>query len=93
MLWNIIFEFYVKYIFGGYIYGNAYSSTVGDVLINDSLTGANLTAFRAFTMDYGALSWGNYLSLIATLITMVAIVLICCALIKKIYNMCAHIIG
>lgn len=103
MLWNIVYEFFVKYIFGGSFNGLEYQALLGDVwnitdiediYYEESYT-SSLISFN-FDNPWGnnfAMSLGNYLSLVATLITMVAIVLICCALIKKIYNMCAHIIG
>lgn len=39
------------------------------------------------------LTLAEYLSLLASIISMVVILVLCCALIRKIYNMCAHIIG
>lgn len=108
MLWNVVYEFFVKYIFGGYLLDNygalkEYYTIYGFIFTEhgdyDITGGADMLAdIVIHSNNYGFnspmyMSMGNYLSFIATLITMVAIVLICCALIKKIYNMCAHIIG
>lgn len=73
-LYDIIYEFYLNYIFNAVIYGDFMYSTIVDI------------------GGYGT-DLSDYFCSIATIITLVAIVLICCALIKKIYNMCAHIIG
>ena len=97
MLWDIIRDFFVIHIFGG-------CSSTGDYyepfLFKDLFTGDDYytSTFPFYKVDDGGgsiigVSFGDYFSLIATIISMVAIVLICCMLIKKIYNMCAHIIG
>lgn len=110
MLWNVIYEFFVKYIFGGWlvIRGEAIDfdgalgamwSYSGDYDSNGTAAQVGFIIHNINYVDGSSvgddmiMSLGNYLSLIATIISMVAIVLICCALIKKIYNMCAHIIG
>lgn len=100
MLWDIIYDFFVHHVFGGYDTNDViHSAFFGEGYnVDDGLNPFATYEINAITLKdlYGtevSFSLGNYLSFIATLITMVAIVLICCALIKKIYNMCAHIIG
>ena len=87
MLWNDIFNFFTRYIFGGYdSVGNLYNGAFGYV-INSQGDGENLTigdvclSFKGYSdtgsglFDY--MNFGNYLSLIATIITIVAILLFC----------------
>lgn len=101
MLWDVVYSFFIKYIFGGTYRGTTYNAFFLQLFnngqaSNDYLSSAQINAlnFNVIGNNYTySISFGNYLSLIATIISMVAIVLICCALIKKIYNMCAHIIG
>lgn len=93
MLWNVVYEFFLKYVFGGIfrdVNGNliAYSSAFLSYADGVSYTtiGGDITIFGV------PFSLGNYLSLIATIISMIVIVVLACLFIKKIYNMCAHII-
>lgn len=92
MLWTIIYDFYIQYIFGGYL-----TNGVGPFNAPFFKVGANTNLYTyEITLNIFGISGihlSSYLASIATLISIVAIVLICCALIKKIYNMCAHIIG
>lgn len=111
MLWDVVYEFFVKYIFGGAYFGDYYGGLLGD---NFYSLGGNVTddGFNTYNvaikiglfdnsyfMNEGALidslymPLGNYLSLIATIISMVVIVVLACLFIKKIYNMVAHIIA
>lgn len=48
------------------------------------------TYVSVFGQNFGI---ATYLSLICTIISLVVILILCCMFIKKIYNMCAHIIG
>lgn len=93
MLWDIIRDFFVQHIFGGEdSMGFLHDITLG----NGDLYGTDVKIHFANLTDYnGELNYSlsDYLSTIASIITIVVILLICCALIKKIYNMCAHIIG
>lgn len=41
----------------------------------------------------GVMGLDLYLSLICSLISLIVIIILCCLFIKKIYNMCAHVIG
>lgn len=98
MLWNEVLDFFVRYVFGGYdSNGDIYNSFLGITYNGDDITlvdtYVSLNFFDANSESNLQIMLGNYLSLIATIITMVAILLICCLFIKKIYNMCAHIIG
>lgn len=91
------------HVFGGYLGDTSYNAYIPYLWFdtdNEEYVAANSNIdviFKTNFVDfYGnniSMSLGNYLSLIASIITIVAIVLICCALIKKIYNMCAHVIG
>lgn len=96
MLWDIVFKFFVQYIFGGIIYDGtsvrSYYSTVGRIFVSDGGLHGDLATITIDLFNY-RFPLGNYLSLIATIITMVVILVLCCALIKKIYNICAHVIG
>lgn len=88
MLWDIVYNFFITYIF-------PLESTIDVNWTDDnSFDVMGLNIIKAYDINENFyLSLPAYLSLIATIISMVVIVLICCALIKKIYNMCAHIIG
>lgn len=100
MLWDIIMQFYITKIFGGFYGGNYYTAFLGNsVDEHGTLLGSISTNEIRFFKIIGNdgyerfLTLGNYLSLIATLISMVVILILCCLLVKKIYNICAHIIG
>lgn len=102
MLWNTVYEFFVKYVFGGVLhsqqyfalFGSLYDNQSGEPYYDLSMSDVLVGQFEVVDASYKMpMFLGNYLALIATIITMVAIVLLCCAFIKKIYNMCAHIIG
>lgn len=96
MLWDIIRDFFVVHIFGG---TDSNFGVYNPMLFNNDNDGdfyTNTVYIKLFQdLDGSPLYWsvGDYLSTVATIITMVVILLLCCALIKKIYNMCAHIIG
>lgn len=104
MLWNVIITFYIQYIFGGVYFSDElgryveYPGILGTNFFEGSYDTdwytSNIDFFKIVSGDNVAyLSLGNYLSIIATIITMIVIVVLCCQLIKKIYNMCAHVIG
>lgn len=109
MFWDIVYNFFIQHIFGGFdTFGNGYTSSLGIGFYNNNGTDItddflttdawliNLNGAFQYDGDYYSnfyMPIGNYLSLIATIISMVAIVVLCCLFIKKIYNMCAHIIG
>lgn len=90
MLWDVIYEFFVKYVFGGYFGGDYYSTFFS----YDNYQGVDFTTndvaiklFEDVSYETGVpvwISFGNYLSLISTIITIVAILLFCVFIIKKI---------
>lgn len=96
MLWNSIYEFFVLYVFGGYIAdGEPVGGLLGAILDTSDNTfyEINTSSIFIFNGSYGdqggvlypfTMSLGNYLSLIATIITLVAILLFCVFIIKKI---------
>lgn len=100
MLWDIIFDFFVHYIFGGIdSQNNVYPATLGGFFYNgesryQSISTSNPLKFNNWFLDIN-IYWctGNYFSFIATIISIVVIFILCCLLVKKIYNICAHIIG
>lgn len=77
MLWNYIYEFYISHVFGGYLNQNEIVTTYFNGYDN-SLYSVNFQLFGA------NISVANYLSLICTVITIVAILLFCVFIIKKI---------
>jgi len=97
MLWNVVFEFYVKYIFGGVLSSSSsgsYAGILGHYYDSDLGSWLPLNTWNYSVELFGInIPFGNYLSLIATIISMVAIVVLACLFIKKIYNICAHVIG
>ena len=96
MLWDVIRDFFVQYVFGGLDSSdNAYSVTLGDLgggeTFNEELCfriglGSNGSVQRLINIS-------DWLSTTATIISLVIIVYLCCMLIKQIYNICAHVIG
>lgn len=98
MLWNLIFEFFVKYVFGGYWNGQSYVTYIGQVFSNGSWNvNADLgDVFPVKTINiFGVvtyLSFPSYLSLIATIITIIIILLVIGHFIKKTFNLFGRII-
>lgn len=93
MLWNLIYDFFVNYIFGGYLSNGTavYSRIFGygissgyQGLINTDEVPINLFGFN--------IPISNYLSLIATIITMIIILLVIGHFIKKTFNLFGRII-
>lgn len=96
MLWDLIRDFFVTHIFGGSTASGAmFNCFIGVDQLNGYYYDSNNIYYNIGTGDDGSvfITFGDYFSTIATIISIVAIVLLCCLFIKKIYNMCAHIIG
>ena len=98
MLWDIVRDFFVRYIFGGYTSNGDFCASYGMDFGNDDYISQLCIKTSFFNSEYlndnnVVMCLGDYLSTIATIISMVIIVVIACLFIKKIYNMCAHIIG
>lgn len=84
MLWNNVYEFYIIYIFGGRLSANqVYNGVIGQYYESGS-GWVDTTTAQSVLFGVRGYPLGNYLSLIATVITMVAILLFCVFIIKKI---------
>lgn len=92
MLWDLIYEFYVRYIFGGVGLNNTpYNAFIGYSYDGDMLSNTDifikLPFFNSISeQDNFYYSIGNYMSLIATIITMILILVVCFTIIKKCFN-------
>lgn len=103
MLWDVVYDFFVQYVFGGYTTEGAYVDSVffGNAWIGEETSGQIYGYDILIPSGFKLAGWEdtlylplpNYLSLIATIISMIIIVVIACLFIKKIYNMVAHIIA
>lgn len=93
MLWNIVYEFFVRYIFGGYLTIGEQDYAFWSTFAYDSNGTIYYLNKTEITLFGSTITLGNYFAFLATFISMVVIVFLCCLLIKKIYNMCAHVIG
>lgn len=104
MLWDLIRDFYVMYIFGGYssdlvnyhgYLGHFYDSS-SDYLLEDNYTNAVYFNFKGYSSVEGVYfdyySLGDYLSTIATIITLIVILLVCFHIIKKCFNVFTRIL-
>lgn len=97
MLWDNIFEFFVMYVFGGRLVKNGqfliYRGTIGAQWISttnlESIDTSNNINLNILGMN---LPLGNYLSLIATIITITFIVVLCCMFVYKIIKLIGGLI-
>lgn len=101
MIWNYIYEFYLMYIFGGRLNGEYFNGWVdglayngeyfddfngtGTMFINLDFTGYDFLQGSAFNQ----MCLGNYLSLIATIITMSLIVFFAIWLVRWVFKVVA----
>jgi len=87
MLWNVVYEFFVRYIFGGYYDGVIYEARLSystfiedDEMFEDAFVNSNHLLFNTNFLDRDggvvSMSLGNYLSLIATIITINSIIIL-----------------
>lgn len=95
MLWDLVLDFFIHHIFGGvdtqgvYYYaclGFNYNEGSGEYT---AIYTSNGFRYSFLTTQYGSnmyMPLGNYLSLIATIITMVALVIFSFIIIKKIIS-------
>ena len=105
MLWDVVRDFFVMYIFGGFTSTHDfYGGTIGSICMVDAgpeyyngTTGDVFLPLKTFNSDFEMvgdyITIGDWLSTTATIISLVIIVYLCCMLIKQIYNICAHVIG
>jgi hypothetical protein len=96
MLWDLIRDFFVTHIFGGYdSVGNTYGGVVGffdgDLWYSNEL-GTNAQNVFADDNISGQFYLGDYLSTIATIISITIIVVLCCLFIKKIVGLVGGLI-
>ena len=88
MLWDTILQFYVQYVFGGLAPDNEYYKAFLGEDYDGNYNYLESTYIKSpFISSNGnelLINIGNYLSFIATIITMVALLLFCIFLIKKI---------
>lgn len=104
MLWNTIYEFFVKYVFGGYSTreGITYSAIFGPFFKNEGLydpdmytSDALITLDNLSIADVGSplqMPLSNYLCFIATIISITVIVVLCCLFVYKIIKLIGGLI-
>jgi len=94
MLWDVVRDFFVHYVFGGIDSAEEYFGTnlgwFTTIDYSEDLYDADTWIFTIGDYKY---SLSNWLSTMATIISMIIIVVLACLFIKKIYNICAHVIG
>lgn len=99
MLWDNIFEFFVKHIFGGVLSSGSYGGILGIAYNSTSQSSYQITTANFFSFSYLsgsgdriALPFGNYLSFIATIVSITIIVVLCCLFVKKIVSLVGGLI-
>ena len=77
-MFQVLYDFYLSLFFNG---------IDNEGFLNEFLDGRYFNLFGQETY------LSSYLAFIMSFISLIIILVICCLFIKKIYNMCAHIIG
>lgn len=97
MLWTAIFEFFVKYVFGGVLFGNNSTSYYRGYILGGYIYGSSTplaidTTSLSVTIFGQQLPIGNYFSFIATIISISIIVVLCCLFVYKIIKLIGGLI-
>lgn len=95
MLWDLIRDFFVQHVFGGYdSEGNAFSTFIGKLKDVDGAEDLSWAESIWFTIDSNGnqLALGDWLSTTATAISITIIVVLCCLFIYKIVRLIGGLI-
>lgn len=97
MLWNNIYQFFVEHVFGGWWYeyvGNEVVYRGYNAIFSVTSYEYYNTANNYVSTDFFGvpITIGNYLSLIATLISISVILVLCCLFVYKIIKLIGGLI-